>query len=248
MTSATRRFEPNPASPGASPASPDTSKSVGRTIGGLYLMLALIGGPAYFLVNDALVIAGDATATLQNIISNEGMFRASVAAWLVTTLIDIVIACIFYWVFAPAAPRLALATMIFRLAYVAVHAGALTNLFDILTLLDHGVGPVTAQDVLQSAEAHLNGFMVSLLFFGVHLILLAAMIARTRAMHTVFSVLLALAGLAYIVDTFALALLPSASPMSRHIDVMVTTLASLGELGFLSWLLIAGLRTPQAAL
>jgi len=222
---------------------PAGMKSIGRLTGALYLLLAIIGGGAYFLVSETLIVHGDAAATTQNIISHEPLFRAGVAAWLITALIDVVLAYLFYWIFAPATPKLALVSMVFRLAYVAVHAAALTRLFDIVTLIDQGAATANPDQILFLAEAHLNGFMVSLLFFGVHLILLAAMIARTGYMPRLIAILPVLAGLAYLADTFALALLPSTSAMSGYIDLAVTMMASLGEVGFLLWLLFAGLKT-----
>lgn len=222
---------------------PAGMKSIGRLTGALYLLLAIIGGGAYFLVSETLIVHGDAAATTQTIVSHEPLFRAGVAAWLVTALIDVVLAYLFYWIFAPATPMLALVSMVFRLAYVAVHAAALTRLFDIITLIDQGAATANPDQVLFLAEAHLNGFMVSLLFFGVHLILLAAMIARTGYMPRLIAILPVLAGLAYLADTFALALLPSTSAMSGYIDLAVTMMASLGEVGFLLWLLFAGLKT-----
>ena len=222
---------------------PAGMKSIGRLTGALYLLLAIIGGGAYFLVSETLIVHGDAAATTQNIISHEPLFRAGVAAWLITVLIDVVLAYLFYWIFAPATPKLALVSMVFRLAYVAVHAAALTRLFDIVTLIDQGAATANPDQILFLAEAHLNGFMVSLLFFGVHLILLAAMIARTGYMPRLIAILPVLAGLAYLADTFALALLPSTSAMSGYIDLAVTMMASLGEVGFLLWLLFAGLKT-----
>ncbi len=230
---------------GSGSRSPARMKSIGRLTGALYLLLAIIGGASYFLVSETLIVHGDAAATTQNILSNEGLFRAGVAAWLVTALIDIVIAYLFYWIFAPASPRLALMSMVFRLIYVSVHAAALTSLLGIISLVDQGAAAGMPDTVLRLAEAHLNGFMVSLLIFGVHLMLLAVMIYRTGAVPRLFAVLLMLAGGAYAADTFALALLPTASAASGYIDHAVTTLATAGEIGFLLWLLVAGIRTPH---
>jgi hypothetical protein len=227
--------------------SPAGMTSIGRLTGALYLLLAIIGGASYFLVSETLIVHGDAATTMENIVSHEPLFRAGVAAWLVTALIDVALAYLFYWIFAPATPKLALVSLVFRLAYVAVHAAALTRLFDIITLIDQGAATANPDQILFLAEAHLNGFMVSLLFFGVHLILLAAMIARTDYMPRLIAILPLLAGIAYVADTFALALLPSTSAMSGYIDLAVTVMASLGEIGFLLWLLFAGLSaaTPN---
>lgn len=228
---------------GSDSRSPARMKSIGRLTGALYLLLAIIGGSSYFLVSETLIVHGDAVATTQNILSNEGLFRAGVAAWLVTAMIDIVIAYLFYWIFAPTSPGLALVSMVFRLVYVSVHAAAMTSLFGIISLIDQGAAAAAPDMVLRLAEAHLNGFMVSLLIFGGHLILLAAMIIRTGYVPRLFAVLLTFAGLAYIADTFALALLPSASALSGYINQAVSVLASVGEIGFLLWLLLAGIRT-----
>ena len=227
--------------------SPARMKTIGRLTGALYLFLAIVGGASYFLVSETLIVHGDSAQTTRNILANEGLFRAGVAAWLVTALIDVVLAYLFYWIFAPRVPALALTSMVFRLTYVAIHAAALTNLFDIITLIDQGAAAANPDRMLSLAEAHLNGFMVSLLFFGMHLIIVAGMIFRTGYFPRPLAVLPMFAGLAYIADTFALALLPSTSALSVQIDLGVTVMASVGEIGFLLWLLLAGVNTAAPA-
>ena len=46
-------------------------KPLARWTGLCYLAIALIGGPAYFLVSEQMIVAGDASATAQNIMGAE---------------------------------------------------------------------------------------------------------------------------------------------------------------------------------
>ncbi|MHA7901572.1 MAG: DUF4386 domain-containing protein [Henriciella sp.] len=218
--------------------------SLARWTGLCYLAIALIGGPAYFIVSEQMIVSDDAVATAQNIIDSELYFRLGTAAWLVTMLLDVLVAYFLYTIFSKNAPRLAVVSTLFRLVYVAIHGAALIGFFGILSLLGPTANEAT-REIMLLANFHANGFMVSLFFFGIHLMLVGAMIIQTGMVPKFIGGLLLLAGMAYSIDTAFLALSHPESAISGHVDLFVTIAATAGELSFLLWLLVFGVReTP----
>ena len=98
----------------------------------------------------ALVVPGDAAATVANIVASDGLFRAGIAAFLIVVMLDLVLAWALYLLLAPVNRSLALLTAMLRVAFAAVFAGALVNLVD-AALAVSAAGPSALQgEVLQA--------------------------------------------------------------------------------------------------
>ena len=158
-------------------------------------------------------------------------------------VLDILVALLLYKIFYSRTPQLALVSTIFRLIYVAIHGAALIGFFGIISLFG-STAEEAAREIMLLADFHSNGFMVSLLFFGVHVILVGTMIIKTRMIPRIIGVLMLIAGFAYVADTVLLALVHSDSVISTQIDLFVTMAATVGEVSFLLWLLAFGVRSP----
>ena len=88
---------------------------------------------------------------------------------------------------------------------------------------------------------HSVGFTYTLVFFGVHLILLGGLAMKTRGLPAIIAALVALAGLGYLLDGFGRLLAPdlfNAMPMLSLIIVVPPAL--LGEGLLTLYLLIRG--------
>lgn len=217
----------------------------GRLIGLLYLTLAIFGAGAFFTFTEQIHVPGDAVVTIRNIMDRPMTFRLTLVAWLITLVVDLVVGFLLFRALRPVAPHLSLATAWFRTAYVAVHTAALFGLFGVLRLMNNG--DLSAQPELAMAliGIHLDGFMIALVLFGAHLVILGWIIMISGAVPRLIGGLLTLAGLAYILDTVALALLPETALVSQWIDIGVMVFATLGELSFVVWLLAFGIRQPH---
>lgn len=217
----------------------------GRLIGLLYLTIAVFGAGAFFTFTEQLHVTGDAVVTIRNIMDRPMTFRITLAAWIVTLIVDLMVGFLLFRALRPVAPHLSLATAWFRTAYVAVHTAALFGLFGVLRMMSNGDLSAQPQLAMAMIGIHLDGFMIALVLFGAHLVMLGWIIMTSGAVPRLIGGLLTLAGLAYILDTFALALLPETAPASQWIDIGVMVFATLGELSFVFWLLAFGIRQPS---
>ena len=97
-------------------------------------------------------------------------------------------------------------------------------------------------------EAHSYGYAVGLVFFGVHCLILGALVLKSTYVPGALGILLLVAGAGYLVDSFGRTLLPDYAVYETMFAVAVFVPAFIAELSFALWLVIKGgsLRTPQA--
>jgi hypothetical protein len=178
--------------------------------------MAVLAPIANFGVLDTLVVPENATATVTNIISSEGLFRIAIAAFLIVTFLDILVAWALYVLLRPVNATLAMLVGWLRLAAAAAFLPALANLFDVAQLLGGSAAStlppaqVEAQ-VMSSLASFTNGWDIMLAVFGVHLLGLGALLYRSVQFPRFLGVLVAIAGIGYLADTFTGILLPDFS-------------------------------------
>lgn len=228
---------------------PSPGLTFARLTGLAYLCIAILGGFAFFSMSERLHVAGDAMATAQNITDNLSLFRAGIAAYLLTLVLDVLVAWMLYRLFVDAGGAYTRLVIWMRLAYVYIHGAAILDLVAILHLVDSDPATLTgnAPAIAAHMQQHLDGFLLSLILFGMHLILLGALIVRSAELPRLIGVLLIGSGLAYILDGFAFVLLADYAAFYTLTQTGIATIAVLGEFSLLLWLLIRGTRSSRAA-
>ena len=93
-------------------------------------------------------------------------------------------------------------------------------------------------------QAHLDGFLLSLIIFGLHLNMMGWIIIRTRPLPAIIGGLVMLAGSAYIIDGMAFILLEDYAAFYAATQIWIAIIATVGEVSFLLWLLVRGIRAP----
>jgi len=179
-----------------------------RLAGLLYLIIAVLGGFAYFFALQSLVVPGDATATASNITASESLFRLGFAGNLVVFVIEIVQPVLLYILLRPVSNTLALIMMFCRLAMAAIMGVNLLNHFTALMLLSDAGYLTTvfeAEQLQALALLFLNafgyGYDIALVFFGLHLLALGYLVYRSGYLPRALGVLLVIASVCYVVDS-----------------------------------------------
>src|SRR5438093_12369375 len=91
-----------------------TSPQVYARIGGvLYLIIIVIGFCSEFFVRDKLVVSGDVTATANNIMVSESLWRITIAGELILLVCAIALTLILYVLLRPVNNTLALLALFF---------------------------------------------------------------------------------------------------------------------------------------
>jgi hypothetical protein len=214
---------------------------------------ALIAGFAYLLspvttaefsIMPRLVIPGNIEQTVQNISAHSGQFVAAIFFYFVTFLEDIIIAWALYVLLAPVNKSLSLLTAWFRLMYTAVALVGWLNLvtvYRLLTTPDYvtlfGTSPLHAQ-VHLLLQSFRYDWSISLIIFGIHLVLLGYLVCRSGYIHWIIGILLIIDGLGWVADSLQPYLYPKA-----HTGFLFITF--FGEVVFMLWLLIMGWRIKE---
>ncbi len=215
---------------------------------------ALIAGIAYLVGfvfslgnwrRERLVVRGDASATASNIVASESRFRVGIATWVVVLVADVVVAWALYFFLKPVSESLSLLTAWLRLVYVAVAAVTVINLLSVPELLRSADDSEGFQPDQRNAQAMLFlrsydfGLNVAFVFFGLHILGLGYLIVRSDYIPTVLGVLLIIASVAYVIDSFACFLSSSYGNNEAH-SLVFAVPAIISELSLTVWLVVWG--------
>ena len=207
---------------------------------GVGLLIMTVAAPfAEFFVYGRLVVTGDAETTAQNILANGGLFLSGLFSYLLVFVMDVLVAWALYWLLRPVNRSLSLLAAWFRLVYTALALFAMLKLvtaWHLLHLAD-GTADLHAQAALQ-LDAFRQEWGLSLILFGIHLLLIAWLVYRAAYIPRFLGLLLAIAGLGWVVFELAPFLLPGA-------NLRWLFIAFMGETVFMIWLLGWGWRIPE---
>lgn len=208
-----------------------------RWAGVAYIVVIVAAGFAQGGVRERLIVDGNAAETAANILEHAFLFKFGLASDLLAFMADAFVAVLLWYVLRPAGRTLATAAAAFRLiAHPAIGSLNLLNHYMALEVLQHPeLVPGSAPDLaLQFMDLHNMGYLIAGAFFGVHLILTGILMARMRYFFPrLLAVLVGLAGVAYLAETFGMVLYPSAEAVWVG-AVMVFAVAAEVPLAF--WL------------
>ena len=220
---------------------------IARITGALYLVIAIAGGFAFFAAYESLVVPGDATATANNIVASEGLFRIGAVGDSVTFLSEIVLVVLLYVLFKPVSKTLSLIAASFRLAMTVMQGMNLLNRAVALLLLS-GADYLTVFEpdqlhalVMLFLNAYEYGALIWGTFFGFHLLVLGYLLFKSGYLPRILGVLFVLASLGYLVDSYGHILLPQYTEIYSW--VVLATIPA--ELAFAFWLLIKGVNVEK---
>ena len=220
-------------------AGPARPRRLARVTGALYLALAALGmvGP---LTIQSLLVVGDPGSTAANVASSSGRFVLAQAAWIAIVVVDVVISVGLYVLLRRFGRRLSALAAGFRILYSVVMAALLVNLFDAGRLLLGGTPTTGDMSRAQSAlETFSAGFLVALVLFGFHLVLLGGLFLRSTYLPPVLSLLVVIAGLGYVIDSLGKLTTES---YAGTLSTAVMVPAMIGEMGLALWLTVRGVR------
>ncbi|MEZ4593597.1 MAG: DUF4386 domain-containing protein [Chloroflexota bacterium] len=224
-------------------------KKTAHMTGLFYLAIFFANLFVFIFVSGSLNVAGDATATAENIRASETLYRSGVVSYLIVFLSEIGATVLLYKLLAPVNKTVAMLMMVNRLMQAAVHAVNLVNFIFPLILINGGdymttftAGQIDSL-VLLFTDAHYYGVLVSEAFFAVSLFLLGYLVVKSELFPSILGIMLAIAGAGYVLDSFGIFLLPQQAALFANIMIAPAIIA---ELAFTLWLLIKGIRTPKA--
>lgn len=211
------------------------------------LIMTIFAVFAEYFARGSFIVVGDATATANNIIANETLFRIGILSYLVVIVMDVVVAWALYIFLKPVNKGLSLLAGWFRIIYSTIFGISLLNLLTALALLNSanylkvfGIDQLHAE-VMLSLNAFSDGWAIGFVFFGVHLCLLGHLVFKSGYIPKFIGVLLIVAGLGYFADSFG-------KILTTHYTLTIAMFTFVGEFLFMLWLLLKGSKIKESNL
>ncbi len=199
----------------------------------LYPIWAVVGLFSIMYVPATLIVPGDATATANNIMVNELLFRMGIAGSLITQIIQIVVVLVLYKLFKPVNKNHAVLMIVFALVGVPIAMLNELNKIAALLLLN------SADQVMLFLDLNEQGIFIAGIFWGLWLLPLGYLVYKSGYFPWILGVLVIIAGFGYLLDSFTHFILPDA------IFIPVLTLLTFGEMLFMVWVVLKGAKIPE---
>jgi hypothetical protein len=219
----------------------------GRAAGFLYLLLVIFAPVRLIYIPSKLFVAGNATATANNIATHETLFRLGIVSDLFCGTILIFLVLALYRLFKGVDQNQAVLMVIL--------GGVLPAAIDFFNVLNDAAALVLVRgaDFLSVFEKpqrdalamlfvrlHHHEIVAAEILWGLWLFPLALLVYRSRFLPRFLGVWLIINGFAYLILSFTGLLLPQYEDMFSNIAFP----AELGEVALMLWLLIKGAK-PQ---
>ena len=223
-------------------------KLCARIGGALYLIIIVIGLFGEAFVRDRLIVSGDAAATAANIMSHESLWRFHIAAELFLLICAVALLLILYALLRPVSRDLALLAVFINLVSIGIEAATTMYLLQALFPLGNAgyLKAFTREQLYAMAslslKSHSYGFSVSLIFFGCFCLIVGSLIFRSGYLPKPIGVLMQIAGLSYLTNSFALILSPA---VANRLFPAILLPAFVGEASLCLWLLVKGVNVPK---
>jgi hypothetical protein len=216
-----------------------TLKTAALVAGFSTLLMAITVPVIEFYIFPKLIDYKDPAITTTNIIANRVLFTSVIFIHFLTVICDLVLVWALYIFLSPANRSLAIVTSLFRLVYIAFNVVAISNLVQILSILNtreyfRSISPGQVGDsVLLLVNAFNLEWRLGLVFFGIYLTLLGFLVCISGYIPKFLGAFLILAGAGYLAEDLKFFFYPG-------FDTGFLWFTFFGELIFMIWLLVKG--------
>ena len=183
--------------------------------------LSIIAGLSYLIIFFAaifanfLVLENLLNSPMETVQNNHMMVRFGIVAFIITVVFDVVVAWALYELYKTHV--MSNLSTYFRLMHAAIMGVAI---FALPMALIHN----TVEGILEQVHIFNTIWLIGLLFFGIHLILLGRIIGKPK----LIAVFLIIAGIMYMIDTLAHFILPNYEDYASVFLAMVAIPSIIG--------------------
>lgn len=221
----------------------NTNTKTARMAGILYVLVIIGGVFAEFFIRSNLIVAGDTAATIDNLRSNEALFRLGFISDLVAHTCYFLLAFALYTLLKPVQHDIALLFLLIVVIAAPLLCLNMLNQFMALLLLTEAnylSAFTTAQVdalVMLFLDLHKYGYLIGQIFYGGWLLPLGYVVYKSGYFPKLLGGLLMVAAVGYLLDFLRAFLLPDADAALAGI---LLSPAVIGEFSFCLWLLVKG--------
>jgi hypothetical protein len=200
-----------------------------RIAGSLYLVIIVAGIVGPLLTRELLIVPHDAVATAHNIASSPALWRLGIASDVLAQVCDVPVMLILFLLLSPVNRNVARLALLFNVIQTStLVANQLTLVAAQLLSPDQ---PALADVALR---AYSYGEPLGLVFFGFTCVLEGYLIRHSGYLPWIIGLLMQIAGVAYVANSFLLLLAPDVASILFLIPTVVA------ELSLALWLVLRG--------
>lgn len=219
----------------------------GRVAGFLYLLVVIVGFFQLIYVPNKLFVHNDAAATAHNITTHETLFRLGMVSDLWGAVLMLFLTLALYQLFKGVDRRL--------VALMVILGGVIPAAAAFFDILNYAAALMLVQgndflsvfgkpqrDALAMLFLHLDTqeMCAAEVFWGLWLFPLGLLVCKSRLMPRFLGIWLIVNGCAYLAESFAGFLMPQYESTLSNILFPI----QFGEVAFMLWLLIMGVKEP----
>ena len=214
-----------------------------RLAGAFYLATILTGVFAQGFISARLIVPGDATATANNILSHDGLFRLGFAVYMIEMVCQIIMTVLIYDLLKPVNRSISLLAAV--LGLVGCGIKTFSRLFYFVPLLvlggTHYLAVFSGEQLNAVALLFLRvndiGAGIALVFFGFYAILKGYLVIRSTFLPHVLGWLAVLGGIGWLAFL--------SPPFGERVFSVIALVGIIGSLANLAWLLVVGVNEQR---
>jgi uncharacterized protein DUF4386 len=222
-----------------------SNKKTARIAGVLYLFVGIFGGFAEGFVDPKMYVAGNAAATVANVVASPGLVRMGVVAHLLDATFFVFLAMSLYILLQHVYKSMARAMLILvALAAGIICLNAVFQFEGLRVATDSsystafGIAGSNALVLLLLDTQH-YGTLIAQVFFGLWLIPLGYLAYISGLFHKWLGIVLIAGGVCYIIDLLAAFLVPE---FGQAIHGFIIIPSAIAEISMVFYLLVIGVK------
>ena len=225
-------------------------KKTARLAGLLWILAAIATMFSLFYVRSTLIVAGDASATANNILANESLFRMAIVGDLLARILTFFFGLTVFRLFREVSKTWTTVFLTSILMVVAIGvANSLNNVVALIVLSKADYLNAFSQEQLNALmmiflRLYSSGQVILEIFWLPYLFAFGLLIVRSRYIPRIFGISLMIGSFGFPITTFAKLLIPqSAFPEIILLVTQVFIAPALFATNF--WFLIKGIKERQ---
>lgn len=217
---------------------------IARIAGLLYTLMIPLGVFGIMYVPSTIIVTGNIEGTINNILTNIGIFRLSVICALVVQICHIFIVLLLYKLLMTVNRNMALFMVIFMLVSIPITIVNELNHYAIILLVNNGGTSAHQTSYLIDLffKLHEYGILIAGIFWGLWLFPMGYLVLKSSFLPKIIGIFLMVACCGYVIDSILKLALPS---YAATIIAKLLEITMYGEILFPLWLLIRGINLKK---